>query len=219
MFTPVKEIARQFSIPKLSELGPRYNVTPTQPVAAIRSQKEGLRSLDMLRWGLVPDWAKELSIGSRLINARAETVAEKPAFRHAFTRRRCLILASGFYEWGQTPDGEFPFFISPSSDECLAFAGLWEQWWGGGDVRLESCVIITTAANATLTRVHHRMPAILAEDAQMLWLDSETSAGECLELLRPAPEDNLEIRRVRRMVNNPGNDGVELIKEVSAVAD
>ena len=219
MFMPLAEIARQFGVAELVELEPRYNIAPTQPVAAIRSDKQGLRSLDMLRWGLVPGWAKDLSIGNRLINARAETVAEKPAFRQAFTRRRCIILASGFYEWGQTSAGKSPFFMSPAGGQCLAFAGLWEQWRGGDAVPLESCVIITTAANARLARVHQRMPAILGQDAQMLWLDSETSPGDCLELLRPAPEEELEIRQVARTVNNPRNDGAELIDEVSVVAD
>jgi putative SOS response-associated peptidase YedK len=219
MFTPLAEIARQFGVAGSLELDPRYNIAPTQPVAAIRSNTEGLRSLDMLRWGLVPHWAKDLSIGNRLINARAETVAEKPAFRQAFSRRRCLILASGFYEWGQTEHGKFPFFMSPADGHCMAFAGLWEQWRGGGDEPIESCVIITTAANTTLSRVHHRMPAILAEEAQTLWLNADASSEDCLQLLKSAPEDELEIRQVRRTVNNPRNDGAELIEVVSTAAD
>jgi len=219
MFTPLAEIARQFSVTELPTLEPRYNIAPSQSVAAIRSDEEGLRRLDMLRWGLVPHWAKDLSIGNRLINARAETVAEKPAFRQAFSRRRCLVLASGFYEWGQTPAGKSPFFMSSPRGECLAFAGLWEHWRGAGDLPLESCVIITTAANTSLARVHQRMPAILAEDAQMLWLNSATSPGDCQQLLQPAPDDQLLIRQVARTVNNPRNEGAELISEVSAVAE
>lgn len=215
MFTPLAGIARQFGVTGPVKLDPRYNIAPTQPVAAIRSNTEGLRSLDMLRWGLVPHWAKDLSIGNRLINARAETVAEKPTFRQAFSRRRCLILASGFYEWGQTENGKFPFFMSPPDGHCLAFAGLWEQWRGGGDGEIESCVIITTAANTTLSRVHHRMPAILSEEAQKLWLNAEASSGDRLELLRSAPENELEIRQVRQTVHNPRNDGAELIEQVS----
>ena len=214
MFTPLAEIARQFQLGDIPSLEPRYNIAPTQPVAAIRADEAGLRSLDMLRWGLVPFWAKDVSIGNRLINARAETVAEKPAFRQAFSRRRCLVLASGFYEWGETPSGKAPFFVSPVSGECLAFAGLWEQWQGSEDTVLESCVIITTTANERLTKVHQRMPAILAADAQARWLAGDTPTEERLELLRPAPEDELDLRQVRRAVNSPRNEGPELIEAV-----
>ncbi len=217
MFMPLAEIARQFELGDLPSLEPRYNIAPTQSVAAIRADEAGQRSLAMLRWGLVPHWAKDVSIGNRLINARAETVAEKPAFRQAFSRRRCLVLASGFYEWGETPAGKVPYFMAPRSGECLAFAGLWERW-GGGDV-LESCTIITTTANATLTKVHQRMPAILAADAQVCWLAGETPATERLKLLRPAPEDELEVRQVPLTVNNPRNEGAGLIEAVSKRTD
>ena len=218
MFMPLAEIARQFELGDLPSLEPRYNIAPTQSVAAIRADEAGQRSLAMLRWGLVPHWAKDISIGNRLINARAETVAEKPAFRQAFSRRRCLVLASGFYEWGETPAGKVPYFMAPRNGECLAFAGLWERWHGGDDV-LESCTIITTTANATLTKVHQRMPAILAADAQVRWLAGETPATERLSLLRPAPEDELEVRQVRRTVNNPRNEGAGLIEAVSERTD
>lgn len=218
MFMPLAEIARQFELGDLPSLEPRYNIAPTQSVAAIRADEAGQRSLAMLRWGLVPHWAKDISIGNRLINARAETVAEKPAFRQAFSRRRCLVLASGFYEWGETPAGKVPYFMAPRNGECLAFAGLWERWRGGDDI-LESCTIITTTANATLTKVHQRMPAILAADAQVRWLAGETSATERLSLLRPAPEDELEVRQVQRTVNNPRNEGAGLIEAVSERTD
>ncbi len=218
MFMPLAEIARQFELGDLPSLEPRYNIAPTQSVAAIRADEAGQRSLAMLRWGLVPHWAKDISIGNRLINARAETVAEKPAFRQAFSRRRCLVLASGFYEWGETPAGKVPYFMAPRNGECLAFAGLWERWRGGDDI-LESCTIITTTANATLTKVHQRMPAILAADAQVRWLAGETPATERLSLLRPAPEDELEVRQVRRTVNNPRNEGAGLIEAVSERTD
>ncbi|MFP6829588.1 MAG: SOS response-associated peptidase [Gammaproteobacteria bacterium] len=212
MFAPLAEIVRQFDVSADASFEPRYNIAPTQSVATIRADEQGLRSLDLLRWGLVPHWAKDVGIGNRLINARAETVAEKPAFRQAFSRRRCLVLASGFYEWGQTLAGKSPFFMSPGSGECLAFAGLWEQWRSGGEEVLETCVIITTAANAKLAKVHERMPAILAADAQALWLAGETPKNERLELLKPAPEHELEVRQVRRIVNNPRNEGAELVE-------
>jgi putative SOS response-associated peptidase YedK len=218
MFMPLAEVARQFELGDLPSLEARYNIAPTQSVAAIRADEAGQRSLAMLRWGLVPHWAKDISIGNRLINARAETVAEKPAFRQAFSRRRCLVLASGFYEWGETPAGKVPYFMAPRNGECLAFAGLWERWHGDDDI-LESCTIITTTANATLTKVHQRMPAILAADAQVRWLAGETPATERLSLLRPAPEDELEVRQVRRTVNNPRNEGAGLIEAVSERTD
>lgn len=212
MFTPLAEIQRQFDVANGPGLEPRYNIAPTQSVAAIRADTDGLRSLELLRWGLIPHWAKDMSIGNRLINARAETVAEKPAFRQALSRRRCLVLASGFYEWGKTGEGKMPFFMSPVGGHCMAFAGLWERWHGGEEAALESCVIITTAANATLEAVHQRMPVILDDNAQTRWLAQDTSTHECRELLQAAPESLLTIRMVRRSVNNPRNEGPTLIE-------
>ena len=215
MFTPMAEIVKQFDVDDGPALEPRFNIAPTQSVAAIRADTDGLRNLELLRWGLIPHWAKDISIGNRLINARAETVAEKPAFRQAFSRRRCLVLASGFYEWGNTGDGKMPFFMSPVDGQCMAFAGLWERWHGGEEVALESCVIITTAANASLEAVHQRMPVILDDNAQISWLAEDTSKEACRALLRPAPESLLTIRMVRRSVNNPRNEGVTLIEAVA----
>ena len=212
MFTPLAEITRQFDVGDGPSLEPRYNIAPTQPVAAIRADADGRRSLELLRWGLVPHWAKDVSIGNRLINARAETVAEKPAFRQAFSRRRCLVLASGFYEWGDTGDGKMPFFMSPVGGQCLAFAGLWERWHGSEEAAVESCVIITTTGNTTLEAVHQRMPVILDDNAQTSWLAQDTSTDECRALLQPAPEGLLSIRKVRRSVNNPRNEGAALIE-------
>ncbi len=215
MFTPLADIVDQFGIDKASPVEARYNIAPTQPVAAIRADKEGLRQLDLLRWGLIPHWAKDVSIGNRLINARAETVAEKPAFRQSFSKRRCLILASGFYEWGETPAGKYPFFMSPPGGECLAFAGLWERWRSAEDEVIDSCVIITTSANESLAGVHQRMPVILGDDAQTLWLAESASREDRLSVLQPAPDGTLDIRQVKRTVNNPRNEGVELIEEAS----
>jgi putative SOS response-associated peptidase YedK len=218
MFLPLADIVARFGLEDAGEtrLEPRYNIAPTQPIAAIRADAEGVRSLDMLRWGLIPHWAKDASIGNRLINARAETVAEKPAFRQSFSKRRCLILASGFYEWGQTPDGKFPFFMSPPGGECLAFAGLWERWRSPEEELIESCVIITTNASQSLARVHDRMPAILDEEAQLLWLAQATRKEDCQALLGSTPDGRLEIRQVSRAVNNPRNEGADLIKEAAS---
>jgi len=166
----------------------------------------------MLRWGLIPRWAKDSAIGNRMINARAETVSEKPAFREAFKRRRCLVLASGFYEWGQTASGKRPFFISRDDAEIMAFAGLWERWRPNADQVVESCVIITTQALPSLVEVHERMPVILPPSAQAIWLTEETPSADCLGVLESRALAPLEIRPVDRTVNNPGNEGVELIR-------
>lgn len=215
MFTPLADIVAQFGIDQATPLEPRYNIAPTQPVAAIRADGEGQKHLDLLRWGLIPHWAKDVSIGNRLINARAETVAEKPAFRQSFSKRRCLVLASGFYEWGQTPAGKYPFFISPPGGECLAFAGLWARWRSAEEEVIESCVIITTSANESVARVHERMPVILSGDAQAVWLTENASREDCLSVLQPAADGTLDIRQVRRTVNNPRNEGADLIEEAS----
>jgi len=211
MFAPADVIKREFGVPEPSSITPRYNIAPSQSVAVIRADAQGLRSLDMLRWGLVPHWAKDPSIGNRLINARAETVAEKPAFRGALARRRCLVLASGFYEWGETPAGRSPYFVRSRTGDIMALAGLWERWESEDVPAFETCVILTTAANALLADVHERMPVILASDAQSGWLGADT-VSESLALLRPAHPDSLAMWRVRRTVNNPKRDGPELIE-------
>ncbi len=167
----------------------------------------------MLRWGLVPHWARDAAIGNRMINARAETVAEKPAFRAAFRQRRCLIAADGIYEWRKAPDGaKQPYFIRRADDAPFAFAGLWERWRTPGDGThggepLETCAIITTEANQTLAPIHHRMPVILAADDHDAWLDPEPpSAAALTALLRPAPADAVIAQPVGRHVNNARND-------------
>jgi len=212
MFAPPAAIAEQFGVPEPEPGEPRYNISPTQPVAAIRWDPEQGSTLDMLRWGLIPHWAKDASIGNRMINARAETVTERPAFRVAFSRRRCLVLASGFYEWGQTPTGKWPFFIGPRDGQTMAFAGLWERWQPAPDQVVESCVIITTAASPFLAPIHERMPVILPPDSQTLWLRSSAPREDCLDLLTSVGEERLEFRRVERTVNNPASQGAELLE-------
>ena len=194
------------------ELRPRYNVAPSQPVAAVRAAGTG-RELAMLRWGLVPGWAKDPAIGARLINARAETASEKPAFRDAFAARRCLIPADGFYEWQRSGEQRHPWFIGAKTGGLFAFAGLWERWRVRADVRLggtlsdarpgdtiETCTILTTTANAVLTPIHERMPVMLPRDAFGPWL-----AGEAVAL-DPYPPEALSAHRVSDLVNRPGND-------------
>ena len=216
MFAPPAAIAEQFGVPEPEFAEPRYNISPTQPVAVIRWDPEQGSTLDMLRWGLIPHWAKDASIGNRMINARAETVTERPAFRVAFSRRRCLVLASGFYEWGQTPTGKWPFFIGPRDGQTMAFAGLWERWQPAADQVVESCVIITTAASPFLAKIHERMPVILPPDGQTLWLRSSAPREDCLDLLRSVGEERLKFRRVERTVNNPASQGAELLEPAAA---
>ncbi len=189
----------------IPNLQPRYNVTPSQDVAAVRYGEAGARELVRLRWGLIPSWAKDEKIGYKTINARAETVAEKPSFRAAFRKRRCLIPVSGFYEWQAKGKGapKQPHYITGRDTAPLTFAGLWERW-DGADQPVESCTIIVTTANAFLQPIHHRMPVILAPEDFDAWLDLETTDAH--RLLRPCPDDRLESYPVSTRVNSPKND-------------
>ena len=207
--TPAHRLAEAFGVCDLPNLAPRYNIAPSQDVAAVRRAEDGDgRELVLLRWGLVPYWAKDPAIGNRMINARAETVAEKPAFRAAFRRRRCLVAADGFYEWQKTADGKKqPWFIRLADDAPFAIAGLWERWKSPQGDAVESCTLITTAANETLGPIHDRMPVILAPDAWDAWLAPESaSAGALTALLRPYTGDGLTAQRIGRLVNDPRSD-------------
>jgi putative SOS response-associated peptidase YedK len=213
LYTPVEAMVRLFGLVEAQAQPPRYNIAPTQIVSVVRADDQGARRAEGLRWGLVPFWAKELAIGNRMINARGETVAEKPAFRQAWRRRRCLIPADGFYEWQKLPDGKQPWFISSDGPEPLAFAGLWERWDDRGRAEpVETCTIITTTANLTLRPLHERMPVILAPGAWDRWLDPGAGNEELASLLRPAADELLSARPVSRRVNSPGNDGPELVE-------
>lgn len=189
----------------------RYNIAPTQYVAAIRQNKMQQRELVMLRWGLVPQWAKDPAIGNRMINARAETVAEKPSFRSAYRKRRCLILASGFYEWHKENNGKTPYFITTTDESPFAFAGLWEYWIArdSADV-LQTTTIITMPANDFMSRLHHRMPVILQPKTATQWL---TGDPELLHNMR-TNTPSLKAQAVDRKVNNARNEGQELIAPV-----
>ncbi|RPI60593.1 MAG: SOS response-associated peptidase [Lysobacterales bacterium] len=194
----------------------RYNLTPGQAVAAVR-EHDGRRRLDALQWGLVPFWAKEASIGRRLINARLDSVAGKPAFREAWQRRRCLIPASGFYEWSEPRAGrKRPYFIRPGAEPLLALAGLWERWRTPAGEKLETCVIVTTDASADLVRIHDRMPLLIPRDAQALWLDPRSSIEDVLKLAERAPA--LDVHPVGFGVNDPRNDDESLIAPVADAA-
>ena len=189
---------------------PRYNVAPTQPVLAVVN--DGQRRGELMRWGLVPSWAKDVKIGARMINAVSETAAAKPAFRSAFRRRRCLVLADGFYEWRREGKQRFPMYITAKSGAPMAFAGLWETWHSPDGELVRSCSILTTAANEIMEPIHHRMPVILSAETEPLWLDPLTEAPDVLEpLLLPAPPELLEVREVSPTVNNVRNDGPDCI--------
>ncbi len=188
---------------------PRFNIAPTQDILAVRLV-DGVPSPAMLRWGLVPHWAKDVSVGTKMINARAETLLERPSFREAFRRRRCLIIADGFYEWQQAP-GKQPYWIRPADGGMLTFAGLWERWTGADGEIVESCTIVTTTANAALQGIHHRMPVIVADADRARWLDVSFPVTEVADLLHPAPDDLLVGVPVSRYVNNAAHDGPECL--------
>jgi putative SOS response-associated peptidase YedK len=196
-------------------MAPRYNIAPTQPVAVIPNN--GLNRLDFFVWGLIPSWAKDPEIGNRLINARAETLAEKPSFRTAFRRRRCLIPADGFYEWRQEPGqkAKTPMYIRLASGKPFAFAGLWDLWNSPDGSEIYSCTIITTTPNSFMESIHNRMPVILPEEAYSQWLETGEVAPERLQgLLRPYPAEEMTAYPVSRSVNSPANESAECIVPV-----
>ena len=191
--------------------GPDYNVCPTQRVHVVRSDGDR-RRLGAMRWGFVPHWYKAPADGPLLINARAETIAEKPAFRAAVRARRCLIPASGFYEWTREKDARLPWYIARRDAAPIAFAGIWQDWTGG-DQTLTTCAIVTTAANARMAPIHHRMPLVLEPADWPLWL-GEAGPGAA-RLMRPPPEDALEAHRVGTAVNSNRASGPELIEPIT----
>jgi putative SOS response-associated peptidase YedK len=186
---------------------PRYNIAPTQPVVAVR-QADETRELVPLRWGLVPSWVKEPGGAQAPINARAETLLEKPFFRSAFRQRRCLIPGSGFYEWKNTGERvKQPYLLRRRDGQLLAFAGLWERWDPSGAEPVESCAVVTTEANATVRFVHDRMPVLIEPDAFTAWLDPQTPVQQLLTVLRPCPAEEIVVVPVGRYVSNPRNEG------------
>jgi len=199
-------LAELFGVEEAPELDPRYNIAPSQPVLAARVGSSGEREVVPLRWGLIPSWAEDPSIGNRMINARAEGVASKPSFRSAVRRRRCLIAADGFFEWCKVAGGKQPYLIRFADGRPFAFAGLWERWEKGPDP-VESCTIITTRPNALVAELHDRMPVILASSHFAEWLTPGPVATDRLEaLLAPFPADDMASFPVSRRVNSPAND-------------
>ena len=226
--TPVEALRRLFDFPEQPNLAPRYNIAPTQQVAAVRlapppavdageggaeAAHETGRHLAMLRWGLIPSWAKDAAIGSRMINARAETLAGKPAFRAAFRKRRCLLAADGFYEWRKGAEGpKQPYRIALEDGGPFAFAGLWERWRDPREgAWVETCTIVTTDANALLRPIHHRMPVILDPADHAAWLDPATAPEAAQELLGPYAGAGLVAYPVSLRVNKVANDDPAVI--------
>ena len=210
--TPVEKLAEEFGFDASSvEVSPNYNVAPTQEVAAVLSEG-GERRLELLRWGLIPSWADDPGIGSRMINARAETAPEKPSFRRAFRERRCLIPADGFYEWKRTNGTKQPYYIRMREGRPFAFAGLWESWKDDGGPEIRSCAILTTAPNALAGEIHDRMPVILPAGSYDAWLDPEAEREELVALLAPYPEAEMEAYPVSRFVNSPSNNDPRCIE-------
>ena len=208
-------LLQQFAIDAGPDWAPRYNIAPTQLSLVVRETAEGRRELVPLRWGLVPSWAKEPSIGHRMINARAETVAEKPSFRTAFKRRRCIVPADGYYEWQRTESGKQAYYFRPRADERLAMAGLWESWHADQPDALETFTILTTDANEATRGIHDRMPVFLSSEHYDLWLDPEFQAAAPLQaLLHPAPVELLRFHRVSSLVNNPRHEDPDCITPI-----
>ncbi len=234
------EIAKAFNLTNVPELKPRYNIAPTQQVGTIlHSNSPSEREFKWLRWGLIPHWAKDKSIGNKLINARAETIAQKPSFRSAFRHSRCLIIASGFYEWQRAENHKQPFYIQQIDSLPLAFAGLWSTarldmlssrehplceavsfrtrstWQSPENETINTCTIITTEANEIMKPIHQRMPVILKSDNYEKWLDPTIQKPELLQpLLQPDSSAQLKIYPVSTLVNNSRNNNPKCISSI-----
>lgn len=196
---------------------PSFNIAPTQEVLTVTNDGSENRP-ELMRWGLVPSWAKDPKIGNRMINARSETLAEKPSFRTAFKRRRCLIPADGFYEWKREGKAKKPMLITANPGGLFAFAGLWETWKQPDDSWLLTCAIITTSANEFMKSIHDRMPVILPRESEASWLDSEEQDTAMLsELLLPYDSDRMEAYEVSTLVNSPRNNFPEVIEPVATL--
>lgn len=210
-----KALARAFGVAEVPAVEACYNIAPTQEVLAVREGADG-REVPFLKWGLVPSWAKNTSMGARLINARSETVAEKPAFRRAFKQRRYIIPADGFYEWQRTGGRKQPFFFRLRDERPFGFAGLWERWEGEGGRVVNSCAILTTEANEVLRPVHDRMPIILHPEDYELWLDGDARKLDLIkEVMRPYPAEEMAGYPVGLSVNSPSNQGAGLIERAA----
>lgn len=212
-----QQIALRFGVEEvLAEAQERYNIAPSQSIPVVVAEKE-VRALNAYKWGLIPFWAKDPAIGNKLINARAETLAEKPSFKNALVRRRCLIPSDGFYEWKKENDTRQPMYIRRRDGDLFAFAGLWEEWKGPDGVPLRTCSIITVAPNELMADIHDRMPAMLRPEWEADWLNpSNTAVPDLLALLQPYSPADMEAYAVSKRVNAPVNDGPACIESLAA---
>lgn len=214
LYGPVSRLRERFSanIDELAaDFGPRYNAAPMQLLPVVRQRPSGERVVHLLRWGLIPGWAKDETIATRLINARGETLAEKPAFRNAYRSRRCIVPASGFYEWKAIPGGKQPYYIHPANDELLGFAGLWERWTSPAGTPIDTFTVVTTEANESMRALHERMPVILQPGDDNLWLRRDTTPERFGQLIAPCPDAMLRMHPVSKAVGNVRNEGPQLI--------
>jgi putative SOS response-associated peptidase YedK len=195
---------------------PRYNIAPTQDVAVVLNETPD--RLSLLQWGLIPSWAKDPAMGAQMINARGETLAEKPAFRTAFKKRRCLVLADGFYEWRKEADGKSktPMYVKLKTGEPFAMAGLWEVWKSPEGQTRRTCTIVTTEPNELLQTIHNRMPVILPPDTEGDWLDNSLELIALMSMLKPYAADLMQMYPVSRRVNTPANDEPALVQPQAA---
>lgn len=216
MSQPESTIAEAFHLKEVPTLEPRYNIAPTQLVPTVlrRPEQSDQRLFHLLRWGLIPSWAKDPAIGARLINAKAETAGEKPSFRAAFRQRRCLVVADGFYEWQRQERKKQPFYFRFQDERPFGFAGLWERWGAPSGEVIESCTILTTEASELVRPIHDRMPVIVDPKDYDLWLDPAVQKPEALQqLLRPYRSEEMMTYPVSTQVNNPVNNSPECITE------
>jgi putative SOS response-associated peptidase YedK len=213
---PAELLAELFSLTDPAEIPARYNIAPTQQVAVIRQLDGAGNRLDFLKWGLIPSWAKDPSIGSRMVNARSETLEEKPAFRNSFKFRRCLVPASGFYEWELLGGKKIPRYFCLREGAAMVFAGLWESWQAPDGASVESCTILTTTANSLIEPLHLRMPVIVQPGDFSLWLDRDlTDPGKLKRLFQPYPAEGMEGWSVSTLANSVKNDHPDLIEAVA----
>jgi putative SOS response-associated peptidase YedK len=202
--------------PFLEMYQPRYNIAPTQPVSVVRDVTT--RAIEQFRWGLIPSWAKDMEIGSRMINARSETVAEKPSFKNLIKRKRCLILADGFFEWSvQDPvKGKVPFYFQVGHGDPFTFAGLYDEWKPSEGEKVLSCTIITCTPNSLVNSYHNRMPVILGKEDRWKWVEETLPIDPALNMLSPYPADDMSVRQVSKAINSPQNDSPQyLLKDNS----
>lgn len=216
LFSHLSQIQEAFDVQEIHyELEPSYNISPTQDVAVV-VRREGVNSLETMRWGLIPFWAKDLKIGSKMINARVETLSEKPSFKRPLKSQRCLIVADGFYEWSKTDQGKVPMFIQAKSQRPLGLAGLYDIWQSPQGQPITSCTIVTTRANDFMQPIHGRMPLILPQPEEAAWLDPATpNIAKWLAALAPYPGEEMQAYEVSRLVNSPQNNSIECIQPIA----